>query len=288
MKRQRIAKSSDVLKKRQKRFFIKIVWLLLFFVIFLFSLSFVSKIENLLIKDVLVYGNEALDEEDVKNEEFDYLSKNVFVFFSGKNKFIYSKRGLSEYLKKNISRILDVKIERDKDSLIINLTERERAYLWCGEAPQLYNNRSSEKECFFMDKNGFIFDVAPSFSSGIYFTFYSGLKELDKPLGQHILDFDFLKNVEVLVSALKEKSLPTHSLVVLDDGQYELLININTFTGDYAKILFYSEQAIDEVYNKINSIIDADPFKTDFLEKRNYLEYIDTRFKNRVFYRFTK
>lgn len=285
MMRERITSTSSKTKERHKKFFMKLVWSLLVLVLFLIGLAFVSRIDSLLIKEVSVSGNEILEEEEVVKEVFDILSENRFLFFSGENRFIYSKNKIDQRLKKTFPRILSLDIKLESKKLFIDLVERERAYLWCGENAPNYEDDSSDQECYFLDNSSFIFDISPQFSSGVYFTFYSKLLD-ENPIGQTVLDYDFLKDVELLISSLRDKNFPIHSLAIKEEGQYELLLNIPTVSGEYPKLLFTADQSISEIYNKFISTIEEDPFKTDFLEKPNRLEYIDARFKNRIFYRF--
>lgn len=285
MIRERIASSSNVLKERRNKSFVKFLWLLLLFIIFLIGLAFLSRIDSLAIKSVSVSGNEIIEKEDLESQVFKSLSENVFLIFSGKNKLLYSKKNLISDLKKEFPRILDVRVERNKQEVVLKIRERERAYLWCGEASPDFQDRFLERECYFLDNSGFIFDKSPQFSTGVYFTFYSKIEDKN-PIGQYILDFEFLKNINLLVDAVEDKGLPVHSLLEKEEGQYELLFNIETLLSDYPKLMFTSDQTIDEVYNKFISIVDENPFKKDFLEKGNKLEYIDARFKNRIFYRF--
>lgn len=279
-KRGPISKSSDVLKWRRKKFVIRILWVLLFKVLVLMGLSFVSRIDGLEIKNIVVSGNEVITSEEIEEEVFRALSENRFVFFSGKNKFIYSKSFVSLSLKKNIPRILDIQIKREENALLVDIVERKRSYLWCGEY------LSEENECYFLDNSGFIFDTAPQFSSGIYFTFYSKIE--GGPVGQYILDFDIIKDIDLFIEEMSLLGLPINSLSYLGDGQYEVFINISRKSSFLPKILFTKDQSLDEVYNKIASIVDEEPFKSDFEKNENGLEYIDVRFKNRVFYRFLK
>ncbi len=287
MIRERITSSSNVLKERRNKSFVKFLWFFLLGIILLIALAFISRIDKLLIKDVSVSGNEILKSEDLKDQVFKSLSKKVFLIFEGRDKFLYSKKTIIEDLKNNFPRILDVEVDRQNDKIILNIRERERAYLWCGEVSPEFKDRFLERECYFLDASGFIFDKSPQFSSGVYFTFYSKINEGD-PIGQYVLDFEFLKNINLLVEAVEDKGLPVHSLVEKEDGQYELLLNMETTLSDFPKLLFTSDQTIDEVYNKFLSIVDENPFKKDFLEKREKLEYIDARFKNRIFYRFAE
>ncbi|MDQ5883624.1 MAG: hypothetical protein QG654_538 [Patescibacteria group bacterium] len=287
MMRDRITSTSNLTKERRKKSFVKILWILLSFVVFLIGLAFLSHLNDLLIKDVSVKGNEILQEEDIQKEAFKILSKKRFLVFAGENRLIYSKGNLEEGLKKAFPRILSIEINIEGKKLLFNIVERERAHLWCGEEPPTYDERLTERECYFLDNSGFIFDKSPSFSSGVYFTFYSKI-ENDNPIGQYILGFDFLKDIDSLINGVNDQGFPVHSLVAREGNQYELLFNMSTVSRDFPKLLFTSDQSIGEVYNKFMSIVEEDPFKTDFLEKPNRLEYIDARFKNRIFYRFTE
>jgi hypothetical protein len=285
MTRKRITRPSHILKERRKKIFVKSLWVLFALVVFLIALALVSSIDSLVVKKVEVRGNEIVSEEDVSDAAFSVLSQNRFLIFAGENKFLYSKRALEEGIKKAIPRILSLSIVREGDKLLIDITERQRMYLWCGEEAPTRVISGISRDCYFLDKSGFIFDSSPGFSSGVYFTFYSKLNN-ENPVGQYVLNFDLLKDVESLISGLKDLGLSAHSLVSKDDGQYELLFDLAGRLPEYPKLLFVDDQSVDDIYNKIASILDEDPFKKDFLEKPGKLEYIDARFKNRIFYKF--
>ncbi len=287
MIRERIKSTSNVTKERRKKSFVKTLWILLSLVFLLIGLAFLSHIKNLLITDVSVSGNEILEEGEIKSEAFKILAKKRFLVFAGENKIIYSKKKLEEGLKKKFPRILSIQTSLEEKKIYFDIVERERAHLWCGEEHPVRDEISTERECYFLDSSGFIFDKSPQFSSGVYFTFYSKI-ENKNPVGQYILDFDFLKDIELLISGVKEHGFPVHSLVAKEDGQYELLFNLSTISKEYPKLLFTSDQNIGEIYNKFISVVEEDPFKTDFIEKPNKLEYIDARFKNRIFYKFSE
>jgi len=286
MIRERISSTSSVTKERRKKSFVKILWILLGSVLFLIGLAFLSHLESLLIKEVSVSGNEILQEEEIEKETFKILTKKRFLVFAGENKILYSKKDLEQGLKKAFPRILSIETKLEGKKLFFSVVERERAHLWCGEEPPVYDDRSTNRECYFLDNSGFIFDVSPQFSSGVYFTFYSKIED-ENPIGQNILNFDFLKDIESLIDGVNNEGFPVHSLVKVDEDQYELLFNMSTLRKDYPRLLFTSDQSVEEVYNKFMSIVEEDPFKTDFLEKPNRLEYVDARFKNRIFYKFT-
>lgn len=277
MQRDPISKSSDVLKGRRKKFFIKILWGFLVFILFLIGLAFLSRIDDLEIQKISISGNDMVSSEEIVAEVDKALSQNRFLFFSGRNKLIYSKSSIEKAVKENVPRILSVDIKRESSLLNVHVVERERAYLWCGE------KLSSDTECYFLDKSGFIFDIAPQFSPGIYFTFYSSIE--GEPIGQYILNFDIIKDIDIFVEAISRIGLPINSLAYMGEGQYEFYTTFGSITNP-AKILFTKDQTLDEVFNKIASIIDEDPFKSDFESNGGRLEYVDVRFKNRVFYRF--
>ncbi len=285
MARKRIISISNVSKERRRHLFVKTLWILFGFVVLVIGLAFVSHIKKLLIQDISVSGNQIIKEEDVQKEAREILQEKRFFVFSGENKFIFSKNKLESGLKEFFPRILSIETNIENKNLHFTIVEREKSHLWCGEEPPTYNERSADQKCYFLDNSGFIFDEAPQFSSGVYFTFYSKL-ENENPIGQYILNFEFLKDIESFISGVKEEGFPVHSLVVKEDGQYELLFSLNSIAKDYPKLLFISDQSLSEVYNKFISAVTEEPFRTDFLENPNSLEYIDARFKNRIFYRF--
>lgn len=287
MVRERITSQSPILKERRRRSLVKFLWILVGAVVVLIGLSFLSRLDSLLIHSVSFSGNQVLKSEDLEKAALGDLKENRIFLFAGENKLLFSKKRLIHDLKKQFPRILDIGVTRSGDSLSLTITERERAFLWCGsEAPLGPQDETSVQQCYFVDMSGFIFDVSPQFSSGVYFMLYAPIEEGD-PVGQHIFNFEFLKDVDSFARSVEERGFPVHSLVLKEGGQYELLFNMSTIRSAYPRLLFTSDQGLGEVYDKFVSVVTQEPFKTDFIEKQNRLEYIDARFHNRVFYKFT-
>ena len=59
----------------------------------------------------------------------------------------------------------------------------------------------------------------------------------------------------------------------------------NQETG--SEVIFTGRDDVDKVWSNIVSAIDTEPLKSKLATKKNTLQYLDARFGNKVFYKFT-
>jgi len=116
--------------------------------------------------------------------------------------------------------------------------------------------------------------------------FYGGIKSDVEPIGQTLITQNSIMDFGRLSEVFEKLSLPIHSVVIKSDGQNEFLLNIFTTTNNYAKILFNEDIPLLEIESKIYSAVAEESFTEQFSDSDLELEYIDTRFSNRVFYKF--
>lgn len=285
--REVLSRSSIVRQSARRRTFLKVIWFLLGLIALYIGLGLLSHIPRYRINEIEIVGTKILDDDAVSAKTLEYLSKNTGIFYARGNVFIFSKDKIVDFIKKEFPRVWQVdSVERTNQKLTVNIEEREGAYLWCGQNLPVYAERFSKKNCFFIDQEGFVFDEAPYFTDGVYLEVFGGIENPDSPIGQIIRTQNSMESIKTFIEALREEGLPIHSLVISADGQHEFLLDIVTTTGDYAKILFNETESLSDIFTKIRSAIKEEAFAEEFGEKKQTLQYIDTRFKGRVFYNF--
>ena len=99
-------------------------------------------------------------------------------------------------------------------------------------------------------------------------------------------DGDYTKAFFTELSALTTKMsaiiFPIESILVERTG------DISCFSKEEkSKIIFLKENDYKKVWSTLVSAIDTDPLKTKLTEDKNNLEYLDVRYGNKVFYRFS-
>lgn len=272
---------------KRKRFLSKLVSIILCLIIIFISLGFLSGIKKLTINEVLVSGTESLDSSELARSVLESLSGKKLFFFSKANIFIFSKTDLEIFIKEKYPRVYKVvSIDRHGQSLSLKIEERHGAYTWCGHTPPEYSNRFKRGECYFLDQDGFAFDHAPNFSEGVYLSIYGGMPTEGEIIGSTINLQNNISDVAKMLSVLEDNDLPVHSLVLRTDGQHEFLLDTVSTTGDYAKIFWNEDSSLDDTLSKLGSALSEENFQKEFGEHSDKLLYVDTRFSNRVFYRF--
>lgn len=289
--RQVLSRPSPLKKEKSKKTFKKV--LIIFFVLIFFYIlfGFLSHLKSLVINDVSVLGAKIVNQGEIKDKTLEFLSSNTALFYAKGNIFLYSKKDISNFILESFPRIFEVKsVERKKQQITIEIEERDATYLWCGFEKPTLENQFSEKNCFFVDQKGFVFDEAPFFTNGVYLIVYGGLDENLDPIGQTIQTQNSMKDFDTLIKDIKNKiGFNAHSIVLdaEEKGQHYILLDIFTTNGVFPKIIFNESEPFEEILNKLIPALGEKDFIDTFNQKKDKLEYIDTRFKNRIFYRFS-
>ncbi len=274
-------------KVRRNRALSRFIWTLVVLVVLFVGLGLLSHISKVMIGEVNVSGTKVLKGEEVSQGVQEYLTGNVALFYARGNIFLYSKNKLETFVLERFPRVYQVvEITRDGRKLNIVLEERQAAFTWCGLEAPVYVSRFEKRECYFLDQTGFIFDRSPFFTPGVYLSFYGGIKSGVEVIGQTLATKNSIMDFGHLSRVFDQLGLPIHSVIIKSDGQNEFLLDIFTTTGDYAKILFNEDVDLKDIEAKITSAVVEESFIEQFSDSGSDLEYIDTRFSNRVFYKF--
>lgn len=285
--RQNLSSPTPLKSERRNRASRRFLGALVVLVALYVGLGLLSHIPKMTFSGVTVTGTKVIDGDDVSQKTLEYLKGNVALVYARGNVFIYSQKKLTEFIKREFPRVYEVQnINRDGRTLNISLEERQAAFTWCGHEAPIYEMRFEKRECYFLDQTGFIFDASPFFTPGVYLAFYGGINPELPLVGQTINTTNSIIDFGELATSLEKQNLPVHSVVIHADGQNEFLLDTFTATGNFARILFNEDVSLGEILTKINSSVNEESFMDEFKDNGEYLEYIDTRFDNRVFYKF--
>ncbi len=274
-------------KARRNKALSRFIYVIVVLVVLFIGLGLLSHIPRITINEINVTGTKVINDDDVRKSALSYLDNNVALVYSRGNIFIYSKKKLAEHVKENFPRVYEVKsVTRTKQKIDIDIEERQAKFTWCGHVAPTYEKRFEKRDCYFLDQTGFIFDVSPFFTDGVYLTFYGGIQSDMDPIGQTIATKNRIIDFGDATSVFALNGLPAHSVVIKPDGQNEFLLDLISLTGDFAKILFNESSEISDIKKKIDYAVAEEAFLEEFDDNSVRLEYIDTRFNNRVFYKF--
>lgn len=238
-------------------------------------LVWLSRLPSLQIREVRISGATVLQEE-VLQEEVRMLLQGTYAWFIPKtNIFLYPKKEIEASLYTQYPRISSVFLTRlEKGVLSVDVREREAFALWCDTIPV----GESVSQCYFLDKDGFVFDRAPLFSGDAYFKYY-GIVPYEAPIGSYYLaSTTRFHELSRFVESVKALDISPLYISAKNQENFELFI----FGG--GKILFDTQEGLDKIEGRLSALL-----KTQNLVPREggelLIEYIDLRFGNKMFFK---
>ncbi len=203
---------------------------------------------------------------------------------------MFSPFYLGQNIIKNFPDIENVSVGRDGfTKVLISVSERSPKLLWCLTA-------EDNDKCFYADKTGFLFSVAPNFSDNILFKVY-GLIDSD-PIGTRPLSADqfseLLTTIDSLPGLVKSAGITPaipRRLTIDQAGDCRVLISgagntaSSTTSGTWT-IVFNQSQNLQTLASNLNTVFSAPEFQADLISASHRLDYIDLRFGKKVFYKF--
>ena len=282
---------TELKKRRRKAVLNKILLTLLGLVVFFFLFSFFSSLENLNIAEIRVVNDGVVGTKEIKETVEGEMAGKYFYFFPKTNILIYPQNSIKDKLQNKFKRIkgVDLSIENNK-ILIVTISERMAKYTWCGtEIPGVGipqgspTPESPTEKCFFLDEDGYIFDEAPYFSGEVYFKFFG------EPVSVH--NYFPEQNFNQLVSfidMLVEMKLKPVSLYITLNNDVEIFLSKGNTAKTEPKIIFKLDADLENIGSNLKTALNTEPLKSDMNKKYSMLEYIDLRFGNKVYNKFSK
>lgn len=278
------------LKKRRHKVFLNKIFIFLFgILVIFFSLAYLSRLNKLNINEVEILGNKVLDTEILKKAVDKQITGKYLWLFPKTNIFIYPKNTLKNNLQDEFKRIKDMSLTiKNTKTLEVSLTEREAKYTWCGEMPdsavkplETSGFTAEDQKCYFVDEDGYVFDEAPYFSGNVYFKFYGTLSEsyFSKQNFKQLISFR-----DVLVGM----GLKPIALYATNDGDIQIFLLSTNLSSLEPKILLKADADFQNVAENLQAALDTEPLKSKFKNKYSTLEYIDLRFGNKVYDKFSQ
>ena len=221
------------------------------------------------IKEIKISGNRVISSEEIKNS----LDNQNNLFLAAGNK-------LTELLTNDFPGILSVEIGKDifKKTIELNIIERKEAGIYCKEdlaSPALPRDRPNRGECYYIDKEGVIFEEAPQ-TSGTLILAIKDFSKREIEIGKNVIEKEFmaelidLKNYLPAQLGFKVLDFTIESDVLKD-------LKVNTNEGWY--ILFNGSRNLKSQLEALRLALE------EKIKERKNLEYIDVRIENRVYYK---
>lgn len=267
----RTISTSEYLEKRNRARRKKYLVFCALFLMLLAALIMISRLPSLQIKEVSVAGAVATGPDAVVSSVGEKLAGRYLWLIPRSNALIYSKGEIKTKLARDFPRLSGVALSLDGlERLVVSVVEREPHALYCwGEA----------NTCYFLDETGFIFDLAPTFSEGVYFTYFRE-PVLVEPLGQPLFPKEEFGRLETFVSALRSFGFDPLSLTL---GESDIRLSLS----GGAQIFWSRTSDLERTLANLGAFLNSSAIKAqkDFLEK---VAELDLRTEDKVFYRFNE
>ena len=266
MARHKILRSPRSARKEHRRKSRKILFFSVLFLLATGGIIYTFSRPEFRITSIEVIGSGRVSAERIQKSVREGMSGTIFGFIPKSHTFFFPKDSLSKSLKKEFPIFSSVSLSlQNLAALRVIVHEREPKALWC----------VSTKECFFVDKTGFVFAPAEGGTEQMYYRFEK--EAASSPIGTKVVDptkfsqmFRFLKDLEQKGLNPERMLLNEHDEVevtlrggtrlLLKDGEYDLaLSNLETLLGQ------------DGLLSKKGGELSVD--------------YVDLRYGNKIYYK---
>lgn len=276
-----IIKPSKLRRWRRKIFVIKAVLIFLLLIIFIFLLSRLSGISAIQITDIEVLGNSSVS----KNEIISLIKKetagNYYMLFSKNNPFLFPRKTIEEKILNDFKKIEKAQVKfRGFNTLILSIVERKPDFLWCATRSNSENHKDENSVgCYFLDKEGMVFSVAPDFSGNVFMRYYGLLDDAD-PIGKIYMPSAKFKKITLFVNSLKNLGLVATLFRAESENDYEIYLE------NGSRIIFDDRQPFDKTLDNLRSILTEIGLGENLGTNSSIkLNYVDLRFGDKVFYK---
>ena len=279
----------DELRRKRKKLF----WRKVFIFGFLFILIFVglvygAKNKKINIVNIEVSGNKIIDTEIIKNIAIKEMSGKYLYFFPKTNFLLYPNRGIKNTLGSEYRRLKNISIKlKNPTTILISVDEREAKYTWCGGDMQGSTANDNDIKCYFLDASGFIFDEAPYFSQDVYVRFYGkdGVN-LDNPIGSQFA-MNIFSKLAIFEDSIEKMNLRPKAFFLGNEGDIKMFLPKKETMTHIPEVIFKANADFEKVAENLQSALTTEPLQSEFRNKYNSLLYIDLRFDNKVYYKFS-
>lgn len=261
-------KSQSVVRKRRKKKLFRIYALVFIAVLLLIGLYFLSRLDSLLIKRVVVVGNSTVPSTDIERVANSLLDSSYFGIITKRNSFFYPKDDIRSTLLETFPRIESLALDTESFSLLnIRVKERSPYAKWC-----------SAIECYFVDEYAYIYTKANDESTSTLAIM--GLEEKigTEPVGKTMMSEAMLKQLVAMTNELEKENLHVYEIEYRSKDEIVFKIENN------GRILFNERRPLELSFSNLMTAIKSEVLTSG----TSTFEYIDTRFGNKVFYKLRK
>ena len=269
-----LLQSQKLLRREREMRYVKIILVFVLFVGLLWGLSALSYSSKLNVQTILVSGNSAVPTDGVLAIAQDALRGREALIFSRSNIFWYPKQEIVDTLQYSYSWIDSVTINRVNTTTIeIKIKERVPVAVWCGVS------QDKPSPCQLIDVQGYLFAKAPDFSGAAYLKLYGPLTYAGWR-GAEFFSQDGLDHILTFTKDLPAVGFQPLAAAVTEANVYDVFMDSGT------RISAQVSDAVPSIISNLNSLLTQKLFAQSQMSNFSNLLYIDTRFGDKLFYKF--
>lgn len=266
---------SPMRARKRRLFFIRFFIILFLVLVIVFTLAIFSDHEKVRIKKINVFGNAVVPSDAVLSIVNQDLAGRYWYLFSRNNFLIFPRFQIKADILREFKTVKEVDISwTDWQAISITIVERKPHSVWCGNDMKVL-----ESECFFVDKEGYIYSSAPTFSGGMFvkdygqITFANNVSSSTDPLGQNFLPSSQYIKIFSLINSLDQNNLRVVA-VYFDGFDYRFILE-EGFT-----IIFNNKNDFNSSFSNLFTAIETK--NLDLINEARAISYIDLRFDNKI------
>ncbi|OHA46176.1 MAG: hypothetical protein A2541_00625 [Candidatus Taylorbacteria bacterium RIFOXYD2_FULL_36_9] len=260
---------SQLRTKRRRLFFVRLVIIIFFLLVVIFGLAIFSGNEKVKIQTIIVSGNTTISSDAILAIANRDMTGRYGYLFAKNNFIIFPRFQIKESILKEFKTVKDVNISWtgwQKISIIIS--ERRPHSVWCRNDINVV-----ERECLFVDKEGYIYSQAPTFSGSMFIKNYGNISTSTDPLGQYFLPTKTYIQIFTLIDNLDQNNLKVIA-VSFDGFDYKFVLEMGP------TIIFNDKNSFDSSFANLFSAIETK--NLDLIKEADNINYIDLRFDNKI------
>ncbi len=258
-------------KKRahsRKRFFRKTFFYSLAVLVVLVGSLFYLFSERFKIQDIEISGTQRISEETVRQNVWMLLREKYLAVLPKNFIWTVDADGIARGLKDSISGFKAIEVRRKFfHTIVVTIHEYEPWGVLCHKEPE---------ECFWVDREGVLFESAPTFS-GLIVPKIFDKRFLDYTVGSRYLS----QAIMGLITYFNERALSDDNLQSLQFMIDEKDETLRIKTRDGWNILLLGSNNPEATYKNLILTLSR-----EIKDRVGDLDYIDLRFGNKIFYKF--
>ncbi len=269
-----VLNSPGFYKKKKLKERIRLALILVGVLILVSSFVYLTRQERFMISEVEILEQNAIDRDEIIEATRNVLSGNYLWLLPRSSVFIYPRSQIEAHLLGTFPRLKFVELElTDMKKLTVSVSEREPFALYCADTLHL----ATASECYFLDEEGLIFALAPSFSGVTYFVFATG-DPIENPIGERFLPYDEFRSLLNFIENLTTLNIKPLALGFESD-EYSL------FLSNGGQIILKKDSNFASLYSNLSAFLADEAIKsqTNFLEK---ILYLDLRIEDKIRWKF--